>query len=135
LKILPSTPSVKAPAQWFTGDVWFDTIARGEEPSHVRVTAVHFSPSARTAWHSHALGQTLFVTEGEGRIQSRGDDLHKIRAGDIIHTPPDEEHWHGAAADRFMSHLAMLESLPGGQDPTTWLEPFPDDAYERANRQ
>ncbi len=71
MEVRPQQPSMKGPAEWFTGDVWIDTIARGDEPSHIRVSAVHFNPGARSAWHSHALGQTLYVTEGRGRVQSR----------------------------------------------------------------
>src|SRR5580765_1704857 len=79
----PTSPCIKGPSDWFTGDVWLDPIARGDEPSRVRVNAVHFTPGARTAWHSHGLGQTLFVTEGEGRIQSSGGEIYKLISGDI----------------------------------------------------
>jgi hypothetical protein len=82
--IQPRQPTAKGPADWFTGDVWIDGIARGEEPSRVRVSAVRFTPSARTAWHSHALGHTLYVTEGQGRLQSRGGDIEEIHAGDVV---------------------------------------------------
>ncbi len=92
---MPKKSTAKGPTEWFTGDVWMDVIARGEEPSRVRVSAFHFSPSAHTAWHSHVLGQTLYVIEGEGRVQSRGQDVVEIRAGDVVYTPPDEEHRHG----------------------------------------
>jgi len=78
-------PTAKGPAEWFTGDVWIDSIARGEEPSRVRVSAVRFTPSARNAWHSHAVGQTLYVTEGRGLVQSRRGDIAEIRSGDIIY--------------------------------------------------
>jgi quercetin dioxygenase-like cupin family protein len=86
--IQPKLPTAKGPAEWFTGDVWIDPIMRGDEPSRVRVSAVRFSPSARTAWHAHAVGQTLYVTEGRGLVQSRGDAIEEIRAGDIVSTPP-----------------------------------------------
>jgi quercetin dioxygenase-like cupin family protein len=86
----PSPPTAKGPAEWFTGDVWIDAIVRGDEPSRVRVSAVRFTPSARTARHSHAVGQTLYVTEGRGLVQSRGGDVAEIRSGDIVYTPPDE---------------------------------------------
>ena len=97
MEITPKPPTAKGPAAWFTGDVFLDGIVRGEEPSHVRVSAVRFTPSARTAWHSHAVGQTLYVTEGRGLVQSRGGGIAEIRAGDIVRTPADEWHWHGAA--------------------------------------
>jgi quercetin dioxygenase-like cupin family protein len=112
MEIVPKQPSVKGPAEWFTGDVWIDTIARGQDPSRVSVAAVRFSPGARTAWHSHHLGQTLYVTEGRGLVQSRGEPVTEIRPGDVIHTPDGEEHWHGAAPDHFMSHLSMTEGPP-----------------------
>ena|SRR6266550_4263705 len=101
MEIKPKQPTAKGPAETFTGDVWVDAIANGEEPSRVRVNLVRFSPGARSAWHSHALGQTLHVTEGAGLAQSRGGAIVKIRAGDVISTPADEEHWHGATPDDF----------------------------------
>ena len=95
----------------FTGDVWFDVIAAPQpEPSRMRVNAVHFAPCARTAWHSHAVGQTLHVTEGVGLVQARGGEVVVMRPGDTIYTPPGEWHWHGAAPDHFMTHLAMWEA-------------------------
>ena len=109
MEVQPKQPSVKGPSDWFTGEVWIDPIARGKAPSRLAVSAVHFTPGARTAWHSHSLGQTLYVTEGQGLIQSRGDDVVSIRSGDTIHTPADEWHWHGAAPDHFMTHLTMTE--------------------------
>ena len=81
MEITPKPPTAKGPAEWFTGDVFIDGIVRGEEPSHVRVSAVRFTPSARTAWHSHAVGQTLYVTDGRGLVQSRGGEVAEIRAG------------------------------------------------------
>jgi quercetin dioxygenase-like cupin family protein len=111
VQLIPKPPSAKGPEQWFTGDVYVDTIARGPEPSRIQVSAVHFTPGARSAWHSHALGQTLYVTEGLGRVQTRGDQIVEIRAGDIIHTPAREEHWHGASPDHFMTHISITENL------------------------
>ena len=116
MQIISKQPSIEGPAEWFTGDVYIDPVARGEEPSRIRVNAVHFTPGARTAWHSHGLGQTLYVTEGVGRIQSRGDHVHEIRAGDVVHTPSGEEHWHGAAPDHFMTHLSLTENAAGYED-------------------
>ena len=129
MEIKPNQPSAKGPSQWFTGDVWLDPIVRGEEPSRVRVAAVHFTPGARTAWHSHALGQTLFVTEGAGRIQSRDGEVVTIRSGDVIHTPADEWHWHGAAPDRFMTHLTITEGVTEGPE-TNWGDHVSDAEYE-----
>jgi quercetin dioxygenase-like cupin family protein len=128
VEVLSKPPSVKGPAEMFTGDVWFDVIAKGEEPSRMRVNAVHFSPCARTAWHRHALGQTLYVTEGVGLVQSRGGEVIVIRPGDVIYTPPGEWHWHGAAPDRFMTHIAMWEAPAEGPE-TEWGELLTDAEY------
>src|SRR5437016_651500 len=123
MPIHPKQPTAKGPAEWFTGDVYIDGIARGEEPSRVRVSTVRFTPSARTAWHSHAVGQTLYVTEGMGLVQSRGGAIEQIRAGDVIYTPADEWHWHGAAPDHFMTHLSITEAVPDDQRPEAqWRE-------------
>jgi quercetin dioxygenase-like cupin family protein len=121
--------TARGPAEWFTGDVWIDAIARGEEPSRVRVSAVHFTPSARTAWHCHALGQTLYVTEGRGLVQSRGGGIEDIRAGDVVHTPPGEWHWHGAAPDHFMAHLSITEATGDQRPEADWGEHVTDDEY------
>lgn len=113
-----------------TGDVWIDAIAKGEEPSRIRVSAVRFTPGARTAWHSHALGQTLYVTEGAGLVRSRGGDIIKIRSGDVISTPPDEWHWHGAAPDHFMTHISMTEGVAQDEGPETeWGAHVSDAEY------
>src|SRR5262249_29312074 len=98
-----------------TEAAWFDWIASGAEPLRVRVNAVRFSPGVRTAWHSHAVGQTLYVTEGRGLGQSRGGDVIELRPGDTIYTPPGEWHWHGAAPDHFMTHIAIWEAPAGGR--------------------
>lgn len=112
MEVSDKQASVHGQASWFTGDVWIDAIARGREPSHLSVGAVHFSPGARTAWHSHEGGQTLYVTEGRGLVQSRGDRIVEIRPGDVVYTPDGEEHWHGAAPDHFMTHISMTEGNP-----------------------
>jgi quercetin dioxygenase-like cupin family protein len=117
----PTTTS-KGPADWFTGDVWLDALAVGQS-APLAISAVHFSPSARTAWHRHAGGQTLWVLEGEGRVQARGEAVLTIRAGEVITARPNEEHWHGAAADRFMTHLSLAEGEP------TWGDHVTDDEY------
>jgi quercetin dioxygenase-like cupin family protein len=109
MEIVPRQPSVKGPSEWFTGDVWIDVIARGQEQSRLNVAAVRFAPGARTAWHSHTLGQTLYVTEGRGLVQSRGDRMVEVHPGDVVYTPTGEEHWHGATRDHFMVHLSMTE--------------------------
>src|SRR6476646_11545514 len=104
LELRPKQPSVKAPAETFSGDAWYDVIAKGER---MRVNVVRFAPGARNAWHAHVNGQTVHVTEGVGLIQSRGGEVIQIRPGDTVHTPPGEWHWHGAAPDHFMTHLDM----------------------------
>jgi quercetin dioxygenase-like cupin family protein len=131
VSIQPMPPTARGPAEWFTGGVWIDAIARGEEPSRVRVSAVRFTPSARTAWHCHAVGQTLYVTEGRGLVQSRGGDVQGIRAGDIVQAGAGEWHWHGAAADHYMTHLSITEApAPGDTRPETdWGEHVTDAEY------
>jgi quercetin dioxygenase-like cupin family protein len=126
-------PTVKTPASNFTGDVYMTPIYSGTEPSRMTVALVRFTPGAHTNWHRHAVGQTLHVTEGVGLVGTRDGSVVRVRAGDTVVCPPDEEHWHGAAADTFMSHLALLEVLPDGQDPTTWLEPVADEDYRAAD--
>ena len=130
MRIQPKQPSTKGPADRFTGDVWIDGIARGDEPSRIRVSAVRFTPGARTAWHSHAVGQTLYVTEGRGLVQSRGSEVVPIGPGDIVQTPADEWHWHGAAPDHFMTHLSITEPAPGAERPEAdWGEHVTDEEY------
>jgi quercetin dioxygenase-like cupin family protein len=131
LEIQPRRPTTKAPAQTFIGDAWFDVIAQGEPPSRLRVNVVRFAPGARNAWHRHANGQTLHVTEGRGLVQSRGGQVREIRPGDTVSTPPGEWHWHGAAPDHFMTHLAMWEALAEGQPgpETEWGDHVSDEEY------
>ena len=121
-------PSVKGPADWFTGDVWIDAVAEGRPPSRLTVNAVHFAPGARTAWHSHSLGQTLYVTEGEGVVQSRDEPIVTIRAGDSVFTPADEWHWHGATPHHPMTHLSMTEG------DATWGEHVTEAEYHTPRR-
>jgi quercetin dioxygenase-like cupin family protein len=128
VEIQPKQPSAKAPAETFTGDAWLDVIVRGEPPSRSRVSVVRFAPGARNAWHAHALGQTLHITDGIGRVQARGDGVIEVRAGDTIYTPPGEWHWHGAAPDHFMTHLAIWEAPAEGPD-TEWAEQVTEDEY------
>jgi quercetin dioxygenase-like cupin family protein len=128
MQIQPASPSIKGPGDWFTGEVWIDYLAQG--PAQARVTAVHFAPGARTAWHAHVLGQTLCVTEGEGRVQSRGEPVVVIRPGDIVSTPAAEWHWHGAAPDHFMTHLSVTEAPAEGQGPDPdWGQHVTDAEY------
>lgn len=109
MQLQPKQPSIKGPEQWFTGTVWLDTVARPTETSRVNVAVVRFAPGARTAWHSHQGGQTLYVTEGRGLVQSRGEAAVEIRSGDVVYTPDGEEHWHGAAGEHFMTHVSVTE--------------------------
>jgi quercetin dioxygenase-like cupin family protein len=113
----------------FTGDVYFDVIAPPQaEPSRMRVNIVRFAPGVRTAWHAHAVGQTLHVTEGRGLIQARGGEIIEIHPGQTIYTPPGEWHWHGATPDDFMSHLAMWERVAEGAE-TEWGHHVTDREY------
>ncbi|MBV6756663.1 (R)-mandelonitrile lyase [Rhodococcus opacus] len=130
----PTIPTAKAPSHYFTGDVYVDPICRGEDPSRMIVSSVHFAPSARTNWHSHAHGQTLHVTDGIGLVVSRDGTVIRMRPGDTVYTPPGEEHWHGAPEDKFMCHLAMLGGTNDG-DGTTWLEPVTNEQYRAAHQQ
>lgn len=120
----------KTSAEQFTGDVYLDMIAVPREADQrMVVSTVRFCPGARTAWHSHARGQTLHVTEGGAWMGTRDGTVIEVRPGQTVYTPPAEEHWHGATATDFMQHLTMLE---GGDDPatsTTWLEHVPDEDY------
>ena len=128
MQVQPKQPTTKGSAERFTGDVWIDVIAMGEEPSRLRVSVVRFAPGARNAWHAHAVGQTIHVTDGAGRMQSRGGPIIEIGPGDTVHTPPGEWHWHGAAPNRFMTHLAMWESPADGPE-SDWGEHVSDAEY------
>ena len=128
MEILRTPVTAKAPEETFVGDAWIDVIARGEGASRVRVNVVRFAPGARNAWHAHAVGQVVHVTEGVGRIQARGGAVLEIRPGDSIHTPPGEWHWHGAAPDRFMTHLAIWEAPDEGPE-SQWGAQVTDDEY------
>jgi quercetin dioxygenase-like cupin family protein len=121
-------PTRPGPADWFTGDVFIDPIAAGTEPSRLRALSVHFTPGARTAWHTHPLGQFIHVTEGVGLVQRAGGPVEAIRAGDTIHFEAGEEHWHGAAPHWFMTHLALHEAGEDGAD-AQWGPHVTDDEY------
>ena len=128
-------PTAKGPADRFAGDVYVTSIYSGKDPSRMTVSLVRFTPGAHTNWHSHAVGQTLHITEGVGLVGTRDGTVFRVHAGQTVVCPPDEDHWHGAAGDTCMSHLAMLEARPDGSDPTTWLEPVADEDYRKADEQ
>ena len=118
------------PSDWFTGIVFIDPVAVPSAGSRVQASSVHFTPDARTAWHTHPNGQTIWVTEGMGLCQRRGGPIEIIRAGDRVFFEPGEEHWHGAARNRFMTHLAMLEVDEQGTS-ASWLEHVTDEEYNQ----
>ncbi|HEX3302594.1 MAG TPA: cupin domain-containing protein [Thermomicrobiales bacterium] len=125
-----SVATMAGPADWFTGTVFVDSVASPTGIARVSASNVHFAPGARTAWHTHPNGQTIFVTEGVGRCQRRGGPVEVIRPGDRVFFEPGEDHWHGAAPDRFMTHLAMQEADDSG-NVVTWGEHVTDDEYSR----
>ena len=126
-----SNDTIAGPADWFTGTVHLDMIATPSEPSRVQAANVHFAPGARTAWHTHPLGQTLHVTEGVGLCQRRGGQVEAIRPGDSVFFEPGENHWHGAAPNRFMAHIAIQEVDDEGSA-VSWGEHVTDEEYGAA---
>jgi len=122
-----SQASAKGPADWFTGAVRIDAPFQTGAPARASGATVTFEPGARTAWHTHPLGQTLIVTFGCGRVQREGDPIEEIRAGDIIWFPPGEKHWHGAAPTTAMTHIAIAEQLDGKA--VEWMEKVSDEQY------
>ena len=122
-----SQPSAKGPADWFTGAVRIDSPFKGGEPARVAGAIVTFEPGARTAWHTHPLGQTLIVTAGCGRAQRWGGTMEEIRPGDIVWFPPGEKHWHGASPATALTHIAVQEQLDGKA--VDWLEKVSDEQY------
>jgi quercetin dioxygenase-like cupin family protein len=126
-----SIETAAGPDEWFTGTVHIDTVAAPEGSSRVSALSVHFTPGARTAWHTHPNGQTIWVTEGVGRCQRRGGEIEVIRPGDRVFFEPGEEHWHGASPERFMTHVAMLDVDEEG-NPATWGDHVSDEEYEAA---
>ena len=122
-----SRPSLKARSDWFTGTVWQDPIIEAPEPARVRALRVAFEPGARTAWHTHVLGQTLHVLQGVGLVGLRGEKPNIIRGGDTVWIPPGEEHWHGATSTTGMVHLAIQEAQDGQM--TNWLKHVSDADY------
>ncbi|RFB94892.1 MULTISPECIES: (R)-mandelonitrile lyase [Rhizobium] len=127
IKPAGSRPSMTPPADYFTGAVRQDPLMETPEPARMRATSVTFEPGARTAWHTHPLGQTLIVTSGRGLVQSWGGEISEIRAGDTVWFSPGEKHWHGAAPDTAMTHIAIHEALDGRH--VDWMEQVSDAQY------
>src|SRR5512138_1301283 len=123
-----SIQTMAGPDEWFTGTVFVDAVATPSGQSRLSASSVHFTPGARTAWHTHPNGQTIYVTEGAGLCQRRGGPIEIIRPGDRVFFEPGEEHWHGATSNRLMTHLAMLEVDDDGNS-ATWGEQVTDEAY------
>ena len=123
-----SQPSVKGPSEWFTGTVRIDPLFQAPDPALVQGASITFEPGARSAWHTHPLGQTLIVTAGCGLVQSWGGPIEKIRPGDVISCPPGEKHWHGATPATAMTHIAIHEKQ-GGKG-VEWMEKVSDEQYQ-----
>ncbi|MEP4248147.1 cupin domain-containing protein [Tateyamaria sp.] len=132
MQIFPvgSRPNMRANADYFTGTVWQEPIIQAEAPARLHALSVHFEPGARTAWHTHPLGQTLHVTQGSGRVCLRGQTPKTINPGDTVWIPPGIEHWHGAGPETQMTHIAMQEMDNGSA--ATWLEHVSDADYDPA---
>jgi quercetin dioxygenase-like cupin family protein len=124
-----SQPSGKGPADWFTGTVRIDPLFSAPDPARATAGLVTFEPGARTAWHTHPLGQTLIVTAGCGRVGREGGAVEEIRPGDVVAVAPGEKHWHGAAESTAMSHIAIQERLNGSA--VDWMEHVSDEQYRR----
>lgn len=129
MKIIRSglQPSVTGPEQWFTGKVRIDAPFQATDPAKVGGATVTFEPGARTAWHTHPLGQTLIVTQGRGWLQEEGQEAQALNQGDIAWIPPGVKHWHGASSETAMTHIAIAESENGS--PVTWLDKVTDEEY------
>ena len=130
IKRVGSQPSTKGPAEWFTGMVRIDPLFQAPEPAFVQGASVTFEPGARTAWHTHPLGQTLIVLSGLGWAQREGESIQEIRPGDVIWFSPGEKHWHGASATTAMTHIAIQERLDSKV--VDWLEQVTDEQYTSA---
>jgi quercetin dioxygenase-like cupin family protein len=124
-----SQPSAKGPSDWFTGTVRLDPLFQAPNPARVSAASVTFEPGARTAWHTHPLGQTLIVTAGCGWVQREGDRIEEIRPGDVVWFQPGEKHWHGATPTTAMTHIAVQEMLDGKA--VNWMEKVADEQYSR----
>lgn len=131
MKIIPNTPTVKNPPEQFAGDVWVDVLAAPQEgDQRATMAKVRFAPGARTAWHSHARGQYLHVTDGVARFGSRDRTIIEVHAGQTLYTPPGEDHWHASAPGCFMEHLALLENGDDPAETTIWKEHVTDAQYD-----
>jgi quercetin dioxygenase-like cupin family protein len=126
-----SVETAAGPSEWFTGTVYIDAIARPSGASRLSASSVHFTPGARTAWHTHPNGQTIYVVEGVGLAQRRGGLIETIRPGDRVFFEPGEDHWHGAAPNRFMTHVAMLDVDDDGNN-AIWGDQVTDEEYDAA---
>lgn len=133
MQILTRGKASQGPADWFTGQVYIENLKPVSGRSKLSISSVHFTPGSRSAWHSHPNGQTLYVTEGIGVIQRRGGPVEIIRPGDMIWTEPGEEHWHGAAADHSMTHLAMQDTDDSGNF-AVWGDKVTDEEYGKQPR-
>jgi quercetin dioxygenase-like cupin family protein len=129
IKRVGSRPSQKGPADWFTGTVRIDPLFQAQEPARTGAAQVTFEPGARTAWHTHPLGQTLIVTVGLGWVQREGGAIEEIRPGDVVWFPPGLRHWHGASPTTAMTHIAIQESIGGKA--VDWMEKVSDDQYRK----
>jgi quercetin dioxygenase-like cupin family protein len=127
LHLAGSRASRRAPKEYFTGTVWQDPIIVAAAPARLVVNRVSFEPGARTNWHSHPFGQTLYVVAGLGLVQKEGEAIREIRPGDVVWIPPGEKHWHGGSPANGMTHIAMQEALDGNT--ATWMEPVTDAQY------
>lgn len=125
-----SMASRRAPADYFTGTVWQEPIIEKPAPVNVRATWVHFEPGARTNWHTHPAGQTLYILAGAGRVQNWGGKVREVRAGDVVWFPPNEKHWHGAGPQSTLTHVAITEMLAGKF--VDWLEKVTDEQHKGA---
>jgi quercetin dioxygenase-like cupin family protein len=127
-----SQPSGKGPADYFTGTVRVDPLIQADAPARIFAASVTFEPGARTAWHTHPLGQTLIVTAGCGLVQRWGGPIEPIRPGDVVWFPPGEKHWHGATPTTAMTHIAIVEHLDGKS--ADWMEKVSDEQYQQSQR-
>jgi len=128
IKRIGSQPSGKGSSEWFTGTVRIDPMFEAPDPGRAYILNVTFEPGARTAWHTHPLGQILIVTAGCGQVQSWGGPIEEIRPGDVVWIPPDEKHWHGAAPTTAMTHIAIMEKLVDKY--ADWMEKVSDEQYQ-----
>ena len=127
IKRVGSQPSGKGPADWFTGTVRIDPLFQANAPAHAAGACVTFEPGARTAWHTHPLGQTLIIISGIGWVQKEGSPIEEVHPGDVVWFEPNEKHWHGATATNGMSHIAIQENLNGKL--VDWMEKVSDEQY------